>query len=307
MKGASEIFSFLLTAQDRGEGTALVTLTDVIGSSSRAPGTHMGVSEAGASIGSFSGGCVEAAVIAEARRVIGDGTAERVRFGAGSPFIDVRLPCGGGIDLLITPDPDTRTLRTALELLERREPVTLRLGLDGTMQVVGNIDADQTGLGFLVRHEPDLRILILGHGAEVVALARIATTYGALVEVFTPDETLTSELERAGIAHHPLSGPKSVPGVDVDGRTAIVFLFHDHDWEPDLLAWALGQQAVYVGAMGSQATHANRLEGLAAQGVPSEAFSKLIGPIGIIRAARDPETLALSVLAQVVDTLRNVN
>lgn len=267
----------------------------------------MGVSEAGASIGSFSGGCVEAAVITEARRVIGDGAAERVRFGAGSPFIDVRLPCGGGIDLLITPDPDTRTLCTALALLERRESVTLRLGLDGTMQVVGNIDADQTGLGFLVRHEPDLRILILGHGTEVLALARIATTYGALVEVFTPDETLTSEFERAEIAHHLLLGPKSIPGVDIDGRTAIVFLFHDHDWEPDLLAWALQQQAVYVGAMGSRVTHSNRLESLAAQGLSGQVTSKLIGPIGIIPAARDPETLALSVLAQVVDTLRKAN
>ena len=77
-------------------------------------------------------------------------------------------------------------------------------------------------------------------------------------------------------------------------------LFHDHEWETALLAQALGQPALFIGAMGSAATHARRLEALAAAGVGAAAASRVTGPIGLIPAARDPQTLALSVLAQVV-------
>jgi len=303
MKGAAAILAFLLAAQRGGERTALVTLTGVIGSSSRAPGTHMGVSETG-SIGSFSGGCVEAAVIAEARRVIGNGRAELVRFGAGSPYLDVRLPCGGGIDLLVTPDPDALVLREALQQLERREPVSLRLGLAGELGILDDIPASWKGDDFRVRHDPDLRLIILGHGAEVLALARLATTYDALVDVLTPDEVLLAGLGQAAIPGRLLTGPKQIPSLEVDPYTAIVFLFHDHDWETDLLAWALGQDAFFVGAMGSRTTDANRRIALAERGLSPAQIALLSGPIGLIPTARDPETLALSVLAQVVDDHR---
>jgi xanthine dehydrogenase accessory factor len=96
MKGAAALFRFLIDRAGRGERTALVTITDVIGSASRAPGTHMAVSETGAWVGSLSGGCVEGAVVGEAKRVIEADHAELIRFGAGSPFIDIRLPVAAG-------------------------------------------------------------------------------------------------------------------------------------------------------------------------------------------------------------------
>ena len=99
----SDLLRFLLDAAARGERTVLVTITDVIGSSPRAPGTHMAVTENGDHLGSISSGCVEAAVVAEALRSFDSRRAEVIRFGRGSRFIDIRLPCGGGMDLLFTP------------------------------------------------------------------------------------------------------------------------------------------------------------------------------------------------------------
>ena len=87
VKDAQRILRFILDAAERGTRTALVTITDVIGSSSRAPGTHMAVAEDGSYVGSFSGGCVEAAIVGEAQRVMAGGVAESLRLGAGSPFI----------------------------------------------------------------------------------------------------------------------------------------------------------------------------------------------------------------------------
>ncbi len=48
MKGAASLFRFLMEASARGEKTALVTITNVRGQSSRASGTHGIVTEGGA-------------------------------------------------------------------------------------------------------------------------------------------------------------------------------------------------------------------------------------------------------------------
>ena len=49
----------------------------------------------GSFVGSLSGGCIENAVVAEACEALADGRGRIVRFGAGSPYLDIRLPCGG--------------------------------------------------------------------------------------------------------------------------------------------------------------------------------------------------------------------
>jgi xanthine dehydrogenase accessory factor len=54
----------------------------------------MAVCADGRHLGSFSGGCIEAAIVAEALDCLK--AARQVRCGVGSPYIDVRLPCGGG-------------------------------------------------------------------------------------------------------------------------------------------------------------------------------------------------------------------
>ena len=87
---------------DRGAAAGmdgvLITLVAIAGSASRAVGTQMAVLADGRHVGSFSGGCIESAIIAEALEVLAQGQPRTVRYGAGSPYIDVRLPCGGEED-----------------------------------------------------------------------------------------------------------------------------------------------------------------------------------------------------------------
>ncbi len=307
MKNARAIFAFLIDAAARGERCALVTITDVTGRSSRARGTHMAVSESGAFEGSLSGGCVEASVVGEAKRVIAGGSAETIRLGEGSPYFDIRLPCGGGMDLLITPRPDADAVAAAHRLLSDRKPVELALTGDGDVSLIQETDL-RSGWhhgAFVVRHEPDMRIIVIGHGAETVAMADLARAYGAQVEVFSPDADIVTAAQAAGTATL-LKTPARAPDLHVDDHSAIVMLFHDHDWETELLAQALEQPAFYVGAMGSRMTHALRLDRLRDIGVSEAALERLVGPIGLIPATRDPETLALSALAQIAGQYRKL-
>jgi xanthine dehydrogenase accessory factor len=309
MKNARAIFAFLIDAAARGERCALVTITEVTGRSSRATGTHMAVSESGAFKGSLSGGCVEASVVGEAKRVIEAGRAETIRLGEGSPYFDIRLPCGGGMDLLIGPDPDPAVIEEAHRLLAERRTVTLALGRDGSLALHDNAEGRPgwDGDTFLVRHAPDMRILIIGHGAETMAMAGLAKSYGAEVEVLSPDPDIVEDARTACSASATLlKTPSRVPELQSDRHSAIVMLFHDHDWETELLAQALEQPSFFVGAMGSRTTHAIRLDRLRDAGVPEEALERLVGPIGLIPATRDPETLALSALAQIAGRYREL-
>ncbi|MBD8680096.1 XdhC family protein [Sphingomonas sp. CFBP 13720] len=309
MKQARSILHFMRDCAHRGERAVLVTLTDVTGSATRAPGEHMAVAESGAVIGSFSGGCVEAAVIAEAQEVLAAGQPRHVRYGAGSPYIDIRLPCGGGIDLLFLPDPNRSQIDLALDILERRRPLKLRLSRSGTFAASEAAETDRTGWSghdFIARHDPQLRLIVLGHGAEPGALLQMAEAYGAETLLFSPQSSLVDEAHARGRPAHLLRIVGPADSFLLDPWSAVVTLFHDHDWETDLLLQALEQQPLFIGAMGSRQTHTERRNRLLAAGADPLAIDRVVGPVGIIAATRDPQTLAVSILAQVVQVCEEV-
>src|SRR3546814_17032677 len=96
----------------------------------------MAVLDNGDCAGSFSSGCVEAAIIAEAIEVFSESRPRVVRFGQGSPYIDIKLPCGGGIDALFLPDPSTDVLELALECFASRRPFVLTLDPAGALRLL---------------------------------------------------------------------------------------------------------------------------------------------------------------------------
>jgi xanthine dehydrogenase accessory factor len=300
LKGASSIFRFLLDAAAARERTALLTITDVHGSSPRAPGTHMAVTASGRYLGSFSGGCTEAAIVGEAQRVLAGGSAELVRLGAGSRLIDIRLPCGGAIDFLVSPDPPADVVARVHAQLEAREPVALALARDGTVGIArpSPTAPGWAGGSFRVTHQPDLRVVILGDGAEASSLAVMAGAFGVEALILKPSAERAAQLQAPGIGVRQLTGATIPADVPIDARTAIVLLLHDHEMEAELIASALDREPMFVGAMGSSATHRSRIEALRARGVSAAQCARVVGPIGLIPASRDPATLALSVLSQ---------
>jgi len=85
-----------------GERIALATVVNVEGSSPRAVGAKLAVSESGQMVGSVSGGCVEGAVFEEALQVIKSGKPRLLHYGIADEFaLDVGLACGGQIDVFV--------------------------------------------------------------------------------------------------------------------------------------------------------------------------------------------------------------
>lgn len=85
-----------------GKGVALATVVSVWGSAPRPPGSVMAISDTGNMAGSVSSGCVEGAVVEEARGVLADGRPKLLTFGVSDETAwSVGLSCGGEIQVLV--------------------------------------------------------------------------------------------------------------------------------------------------------------------------------------------------------------
>ena len=89
---------------DEGHRVALATVTRTWGSSPRPPGSQLAVREDGAFRGSVSGGCIEGAVVGEARAAIDDGESRSLEFSVGDERAwEVGLTCGGTVRVFVSP------------------------------------------------------------------------------------------------------------------------------------------------------------------------------------------------------------
>ncbi len=275
----------------------------------RNPGTLMGVAEDGSFAGSLSGGCIENAVVSEALDALKSGQPRVVRFGTGSPYLDIKLPCGGGLDIHFHPDPSQVFITNGLAAHNGRLAFTIRTGGQDLEIVEGwsPVGFDpQTGVGTF-GYWPTPRIQIIGHGSGVSALARLARRMSVEVGVRTPDDRIIAELSDEFAQVERLHRIDEVEFIESDPWTAFVFLFHDHDWEIELMAYALGLPNFYLGAMGGRKAHAMRCEALSAKGISDEQLATIRAPIGVFHSSRDPQTLALSTLAQIIRTYQETD
>ena len=296
-----DILRFGLRAAQRGEDIILVTLVGIDGSSPRALGAQMIVTSDGSCRGSFSGGCVEAAIVAESLDVLSVGVSRLMRFGAGSPYIDIRLPCGGGIDLLFTPRPDPTVIAEILASLDARRRTAIRIAPDGLTSASASCSTmGWDGDAFDVAFVPRLRLLAFGHGDALVAAAQLGHYFGADSHAFTPSREDMTALSGDGINAVLLGSRASIPALESDAWTAFAFLFHDHDWEDRLLPLALRTPHLFVGAIGGEQSRRNRLAMLRSKGFEEAELRAFASPAGLIPATRDPATLALSIIAQIV-------
>lgn len=291
----------ILACLDAPDDSVLALIAGVEGPSYRPLGAAMAVLGAERRVGTLSSGCIESDISRHALDARAAGTPKLLRYGRGSPFRDIELPCGGGLDILLLPKPDPDVLQALAGNRAARMPCTLEVDIEsGAMRLR---DSGPTGRseGLLrVRCAPDIRFLVFGKGPEASTFAGLVQSAGYPNLLLSPDGETLAEGTAAGCPTRILVMQVFPREVAVDDRTAIVLFFHDHEWEPPILQGALETPAFYIGAQGSQRARDARLLTLEAMGVSKHDRARLRGPVGLIPSARDPGTLAVSVLAEVL-------
>ena len=92
--------------------------------------------------------------------------------------------------------------------------------------------------------------------------------------------------------------------VGLDTRTALVLLTHDPKLDDPALHLALRSGAFYIGALGSTRTHAKRVARLEEAGFGADDIARIHGPIGLDFGSASPAEIAVSILGEMVQTLR---
>lgn len=149
---------------------------------------------------------------------------------------------------------------------------------------------------------PKLYIVGAVHIAQ--PLSRIGALAGFDVTVIDP-RTAFATNERFPNLHLIAAWPdEALADLPLDMRTAVVTLTHDPKLDDPALIAALRSDAVYIGALGSKKTHAARIARLKAAGFDDNAITRIRGPVGLDIGAVSPAEIAVSIMAQIIETLR---
>jgi len=102
MPATAEVLEQAARWRDEGRGVALATVVATWGSSPRPVGSQLAVDDKGNMLGSVSGGCIEGAVVHEAREVMTSGAPKLLEYGVTDEAAwEVGLACGGTVRVFV--------------------------------------------------------------------------------------------------------------------------------------------------------------------------------------------------------------
>jgi xanthine dehydrogenase accessory factor len=303
-----------------GQGAALATVIETWGSAPRRVGAQMVVSSAGEMEGSVSGGCVEGAVVLEALEALEEGQGKLLEYGVsdGDAFA-VGLACGGTIRVLVEPigtgGMPIEMLEALVEARAARTPVAYVTALDGSTRTLvreGNEERfrkdrsgiEEDGKTFVAIHNPPLRLVVVGAVHIAQALVPMAQIAGFDPYVIDPREAFGSQARFPDARVINDWPDAALCDFGVDTRTALVLLTHDPKLDDPALHIGLGSGAFYIGALGSKRTHAARVERMTDAGFNAHTIARINGPVGLDIGASGPAEIAVSILAQIIESLR---
>ena len=162
----------------------------------------------------------------------------------------------------------------------------------------------EEGPVFLHVFNPPLRMIIVGAVHIAQPLARMAALAGYDVTIVDPRAAFATDERFPGVTLLTEWPDDALETLAPDSRTAVVTLTHDPKLDDPALEVALRSSAFYVGSLGSKKTHAARLQRLTEAGFGEDDLNRINGPVGLAIGARSPAEVAVSIVAQVTQALR---
>jgi xanthine dehydrogenase accessory factor len=260
-------------------------------------------------------------VIREAQEVL-DGAPARLRdYGiADDAAFEVGLACGGTVAILIAP-LDTALVPALARAVEDDRPAALTLVASGDRigaqefherpagSVARLLEAGESALAdvegeavFVHALTPRPAMYIFGAIDHAAALARVGKLLGYRVTVCDARAAFVTPERFPEADELVVDWPdRFLRDAPVDASTAICVLTHDEKFDVPALIAAVETPAVYIGAMGSKVTTADREVRLRAEGIDDAGLGRIHAPIGLALGARSPEEVAVAIGAEIVE------
>ncbi|MCH4812656.1 XdhC family protein [Vreelandella neptunia] len=309
-----QVIERALNWANQGLTVWLCTVLKTFGSSPREPGAMLVTCQSGEYVGSLSGGCVEEDFIERLQKGEFDEPLQRVRYGGENGAANIRLPCGGSLEVLVERlAPNTENL-THLEVMHAtllgRQPLTRCIKLDGSGKRFNPSNITDPAVSFdtasvNIRIGPALRLIIAGVSSISSPCALFAQSLGFEVIVCDPREEARKNFNVPGVEMQAVLPSVFIASGGCHANTAVVALTHDPRIDDLAMIEAVRTDAFYIGVMGSKQTSQQRAERLLRSGGLTETqVARIAMPIGLNLGSKTPAEIALAVMADIVRLYR---
>lgn len=301
----------------RREGRALVlaTVVSTAGSTYTKPGHRILIADSGDYQGLVSGGCLEGDLAAHAREVIASGDPRIITYdlrGGDDALFGLGIGCDGLLRILLqrlSPaggyEPFASianvlrgdfSARCALVLADRGE---LRIGttLINVDETFGRPDLAAAEVLY-TKLRPLPRLLVLGAGLDAVPVVNLADTLGWRVTL-VDHRPAYLELPAFAVAESRAATPAADLSSQVPLSTfaAAIVMSHHLDTDRSYLVALAASPIPYIGLLGPPGRRDRLLRELGDDAGALE--NRLHGPAGLDIGADSPESIALSILAEI--------
>ncbi|HJZ13052.1 MAG TPA: XdhC/CoxI family protein [Acidobacteriota bacterium] len=157
---------------------------------------------------------------------------------------------------------------------------------------------------FFELYRPRPQMLIFGGGHVGQALSRLAAVTDLFHVCVIDDRDEYADAHRHPFAHRVIHTDKDyekrIPAID--SETYIVLVTRCHGTDKLLVKRFLHTPQAYLGLIGSAGKIRQFRHELSAEGIPATLLEQIHGPIGLPIGGKDPAEVAISILAEVIQT-----
>ena len=151
---------------------------------------------------------------------------------------------------------------------------------------------------------PPVKLIIVGAVHVAQSLSIIAENANFDVVIIDPREAFAAQ-DRFPNNKVICAWPEDAfREIQLDERTAVVTLTHEPNLDDIALKNSLNSKCFYIGALGSKKTHKKRIDRFMQDGFNSDLLKRINGPIGLPINAQTPQEIAISIMAEIISSLR---
>jgi xanthine dehydrogenase accessory factor len=318
------------------EKAILATVIDVVGSGYRRPGARMLIDENGYSVGTVSGGCLEADVLERAKKVLETGGPIVITYDTTqdeNSVFGLSMGCRGIVRILLErTEKDTDFFEFTSATLDQRKTgriVTvinpnkpnLSIGsrfyqgefnyfgikptineiielknLPENVSVVTNLSFGEV---FLETIKPPLNLLLFGVGYDALPLVKFAKELGWRITAIDHRAAFANAERLPEADEIIVSGSEDLSDeIFADENSVAVIMTHNYERDRNILRRLLHSKCQYVGALGPKHRALKLLEEIGEKFTETQ-LARLHAPIGLDIGADTPEAIALSIVAEI--------
>lgn len=195
----------------------------------------------------------------------------------------------------------------AMKVMAEETPRTIHLDLTGKQAEESGMICGGIMDIYIEPLVPTPRVFIFGGGHISLFVARMSAMVGFQV-VVVDDRPQFANKERFPEAEEVIAEefPLALPKLKVNKSSYLVIVTRGHSYDQEVLEWAVGTEARYIGMIGSRKKIQTVYQGLEEKGIPAAKFKLVHATIGLNIGALTPEEIAVAIVAEMIAEKRKI-